>query len=133
MERKPRALIAVQPAAWPVLEGMLRERLDLVPVHAMSDALELLGREKIDLIVSSLTFSESRSLEFLVAVKADPASAGIPFLSCRVVVGILSETLVESLGRAAKLIGATDFVDIGGLPPDKARDALLAAVENCLR
>ena len=133
MEHKPRALIAVQPAAWPLLEGMLGDILDLVPVHAMPEALEILGREKFDLIVSSLTFSESRTLEFLVAVRADPRTAATPFLCCRVIVGILSEHLVESLGRAAKLCGATDFVNLGGLPPDEARDALRAAVANCLR
>ena len=134
MEHKPRALIAVQPAAWPLLEGLLADVLDLVPVHDMAGALKVLKREseRIDLIVASLTFSESRTLEFLVAVKADAQTAAIPFLCCRLLVGILSEKLVESLGRAAKLCGATDFVNVGGLPPDAARDTLRAAVTRCL-
>lgn len=85
-----------------------------------------------DLIVCSLTFSESRMLDFLVTVQADPRLAGIPFLCCRVLVGILSETLVERLGNAAKLCGAAEFVNIGGRPEDEARAALEAAVLGCL-
>ena len=129
-----RALIAVQPAAWPTMEAILGEQWDLVPVHSIVDAMQVLKREpgKIDLIVSSLTFSESRALEFLVEVKADPALAAIPFLCCRVRVGILSEQLVESLGRAARLCGATDFVNIGQMAPDEARQALRAAALRCL-
>jgi len=134
MERKPRALIAVQPAALPLLEDMLGDELDLVPVHSIAEAQSVLERERgsIALILSSLTFSESRTLEFLVAVKADPDTAAIPFLCCRLLVGILSENLVESFGRAAKLCGAADFVNIGRLPPDRAREALRAAVARCL-
>ncbi|MGQ0652191.1 MAG: hypothetical protein ACT4P4_07995 [Betaproteobacteria bacterium] len=134
MDPRRRALIAVQPAAWPRVEEILGDLLDLVPVHTIADAMQVLQseREKIHLIVSSLTFSDSRALEFLVAVKADPASAGIPFLCCRVRVGILSEHLVESLGRAARLCGATEFVNIGHLPPDEARATLRAAAMRCL-
>jgi hypothetical protein len=135
MERKPRALIAVQPAALPLVEEMLADMLDVVAVQTISEAEAVLERERgrIDLIVSSLTFSESRALEFLVAVKANPDTEAIPFLSCRVLVGILSENLVESFGRAAKLCGAADFVNIGQLSPDQAREALRAAVARCLR
>lgn len=129
---RPRALIAVQPAAWPLVEGMLGDLLDLVPVYTIPEALGVLERDDIDLIVSSLTFSESRTLEFLVAVKANPATAAIPFLCCRLLVGILSETLVESLGQAARLCGAVDFVNIGRLPRAAGRDALRAAVQSCL-
>ena len=134
MERKPRALIAVQPAALPLLEQMLGDVLDMVPVHTIAEAQAALERERgrIELIVSSLTFSESRALEFLVAVKSDPHAQAIAFLCCRVLVGILSENLVASLGRAAKLCGAADFVDIGQLPRDQAREALRAAVARCL-
>jgi CheY-like chemotaxis protein len=132
---KPRALIAVQPAAWSRVQGMLEDVLELVPVHTMAEALSLLQRDagEIDLIICSLTFSDSRMLEFLVRVKADPGTSGIPFLCCRVLVGILSENLVESLGKAARYCGAADFVNLGRLPPEEASDVLRAAVMSCLR
>jgi PleD family two-component response regulator len=135
MEAKPRALIAVQPAAWPLLKGLLEDVIELVPVHTMAEALGALERDpgKIDLIVASLTFSDSRMLEFLVTVKADPATSGIPFICCRAVVGILSENLVQSLGKAARYCGAADFVNIGRLPPGEARDVLRAAVMSILQ
>lgn len=134
MERKPRALIAVQPAALPLMLEMLGDVLDMTPVQTIAEAQGVLERERgrIELIVSSLTFSESRALEFLVAVKADPDTQAIPFLCCRMLVGILSENLVEGFGRAAKLCGAADFVNIGRLPRDEAREALRAAVARCL-
>jgi hypothetical protein len=35
-------LVAAQPAAWPVLKNLLEELADLVPVHAVSEAMQVL-------------------------------------------------------------------------------------------
>ena len=129
---RPRVLIAVQPSAWPLLKGMLEDIADVVPAYTVDEALQILQAADVDLVLATLTFSESRMLEFLVALKAEPTTSRIPFLCCRAVVGILSEQLVESLGTAAKLCGAKDFVNIGNLSSEQARDALRAAVLKCL-
>lgn len=70
MESTHRVLIASQPGAWRVLEAMLKEVVDVVPAHTTADALSILERERIDLIVSTVAFDESRMIEFLQDGKA---------------------------------------------------------------
>lgn len=104
---------------------MLEEVIDLLPVHTMADAFHVLEHDpaKIDLIICTLTFSDSR-IEFLQAVKQKPTTSGIPFLCCRVLVGRLSETLVESMGTVAKQIGAVDFINPREVPPRRGRKSV---------
>jgi PleD family two-component response regulator len=125
-------LVAAQPAAWPVLKGMLEEVFDLVPVHTARDALRVLDAGRIDVIICTLTFSDHHMLEFLLNVKGNARTSAIPFLVCRALVGLLSEQLVESLGAVVRECGA-DFINIPSLPPDEAAKGLRAAVVKCLR
>lgn len=108
--------------------------MDLSPVHTLPEALAMLEQDPraVDVIVSSLTFSDSHMLDLLLAVKQNPKTSAIPFVVCRVMVGILSENLVESLGRAAKHCGAAEFVNLGHLPDEEARQALTAAVTRAI-
>jgi hypothetical protein len=66
-----RVLMASQPEAWVVVNGMLGEVLDLVPVHTMAKAFEVLERDaaSIELIICTIAFDDSRMIEFLQAVK----------------------------------------------------------------
>jgi hypothetical protein len=127
-------LVAAQPAAWPVLKEMLEGFADLVPVHAMSEAMQVLEQEppRIDLIICTLTFSDHRMLEFLLKVKGDPKTSAIPFLVCRVLVGRLSEEMVERMGAVARQLGA-NFINLPRLPADEARKELRAAVMKSFR
>lgn len=133
MERRPRILVAAQPAAWPVLRQHLEVIADLVPVHTLSEAMRLLERDPraIDLIICTLTFSDHRMLEFLLAVRNDPRTSAIPFLVCRTIVGRLSEELVERMGVLARQFDA-EFLNFGRLPDGEAGRALAAAVRKCL-
>jgi hypothetical protein len=111
---------------------MLEELADLVPVHAMSEAMQVLEQDPagIDLIICTLTFSDHRMLEFLLKVKGNPKTSEIPFLVCRVLVGRLSEELVERMGALARQVDA-DFINLPRFPTDKARKGLSAAVMKC--
>jgi hypothetical protein len=133
MESRHRVLVAAQPAAWPVLKDMLEELADLVPVHAMSEAMQVLEQDAagIDLIICTLTFSDHHMMEFLVKVKDSPKTSAIPFLVCRVLVGRLSEELVERMGAAARQFDA-DFINLPRLPADEAQKGLSAAVMKCI-
>jgi hypothetical protein len=132
MESRHRVLVAAQPAAWPVLRDMLEELADLVPVHAMSEAVQMLEHDPagIDLIICTLTFSDHNMMEFLLKVKGNPKTSAIPFLVCRVLVGRLSEELVERMGAVARQFEA-DFINLPRLPADEARKGLSAAVMKC--
>jgi hypothetical protein len=111
---------------------MLEELADLVPVHAMSEAMQVLEQDPagIDLIICTLTFSDHRMLEFLLKVKGNPKTSEIPFLVCRVLVGRLSEELVERMGAVARQVDA-DFINLPRFPSDKAQKALSAVVMKC--
>ena len=134
MKSRQRVLVAAQPAAWPVLKDMLEELVDVVPVHVMSEAMSVLEQDApgIDLIICTLTFSDHHMLEFLLKVKGNPKTSAIPFLVCRVLVGRLSEELVERLGSGARQFEA-DFINLPRFPPDQARQALHAAVIKPLK
>ena len=122
-------LIAAQPPAAQVLEAMLRDIGNLIPVHTTADAFRILEHQQIDLIVSTIAFDSSRMLEFLVSVKGTAAVAHIPFLCSRVLAGVLRDSLVGSMGDACKACGAVDFIDVALLPPALAETTMRNAVE----
>lgn len=134
MERRPRILVAAQPAAWPVLKDLLQEHADLVPVHSIAEAMRVLGHHPpgIDLIICTLTFSDHHMLEFLLAVKGNPKTGAIPFLVCRVLVGRLSEELVERMGSVARQFDA-DFINLPRYGAQEAGRALSATVTKLLK
>jgi hypothetical protein len=133
MESRHRVLVAAQPAAWPVLKDILEEVADLVPVHAMREAMQVLEQDPpgIDLIICTLTFSDHQMLKFLLEVKNNPKTSAIPFLICRVLVGRLSELIVERMGAVARQFDA-DFINLPRYPTDEARKRLIAAVRKHL-
>jgi hypothetical protein len=70
-------------------------------------------------------------MEFLMAVKSSERTSHIPFLACRLLVGRLSEELVERMGAVATQCGA-EFINLPDLSPDAARSALQQAVKRSL-
>lgn len=132
MGTRPRVLVAAQPAAWPVLQELLEGVAELVPVHTMREAMQVLERQadRVDLILCTLTFSNHHMLDFLLEVKGSPKTSAIPFLVCRVLVGRLSEHLVERMGAVARQFEA-EFINLPRFAPDQARQALRAAVMKC--
>ena len=128
MNGSHRVLVAAQPLAWRVLQTMLGDVADLVAVHTMADAFKILERERIDLIVSTIAFDESRMMEFLQAVKRSKSTAHIPFLCSRIVPGVLRDNLVSTMRDACQECGADDLLDLARLPPDRAKAVLREAV-----
>ena len=133
MDRAHRVLIAAQPRAWRALHTMLVDVAELVPAHTTGEAFKTLERLRVDLIVSTIAFDESRMLEFLQAVKQGKSTEGIPFLCSRIFASVIRDNLVSTMRDACKESGACDFVDIARLPPDAARDVMRDAVEGCLK
>ena len=104
-----------------VLQQHLEGFADLVAVHSLSEAMRVLEQEPpaVDLVISTLTFSDHRMLEFLLEVRGNPRTGAIPFLVCRVIVGRLSEELVERMGVLARQFDA-EFLNFGRLPDGEA-------------
>ena len=132
MDGTHRVLVAARPTVWREIQAMLDGTVDLVPVHTPHDALRILERERINLILVTVAFDESRMVEFVQAVKAHPAAGAIPLLCARVVPSLMRDSLIGATRDACKACGAVDLVDVATLPADNAKAALRAAVEACL-
>jgi response regulator RpfG family c-di-GMP phosphodiesterase len=134
MEGRHRVLIAAQPAASTVVQRMLAGVVDVVPAYTVADAFHVLERDsaRIDLILTTIAFDESHMVEFLQAVKRNARTSNIPFLCSRVLPGVLSQSLVQSMRSACKQCGAVDLVDIAALETDAGQAVLRAAVTTCL-
>jgi two-component system cell cycle response regulator len=90
-------------------------------VEQIDEALEWLGRQKPDLIISDLHLGKERGEDFYAKVKARPALRTVPFV-------FLSSTQPTSIDRRDALAaGADRFLE---RPIDNAR--LLAEIEACL-
>lgn len=128
MEVRQRALVAAQVTAWARLQPLLHPLLDTVHVQTRNDAFKTIDRERIDLIICTLAFEESRMIEFLQAVKRTASAASIPFICCRALPSVLSDSMVEHMRAACLQAGADALVDIAKLEHDKAQGVLKSAV-----
>lgn len=132
MSGKRRILVAAQPSAQTVLKVMLGDLANLSAARTTADAFEILERERIDLIICTVAFDESRMTEFLATVKRTTSTKHIPFLCARAVPGIIRDSLVSTIRDGCKAIGAADLVDIAKLSPEQAKAAMRAAVRRVL-
>jgi response regulator RpfG family c-di-GMP phosphodiesterase len=108
---------------------MLADVVDVIPAHTMDEALKILKRDGIDLILCTVAFDDSQMMEFLQAVKlTTSAAAGVPFLCTRALKGVLRDSLVDVMRDACKEAGAVDMIDIANLPADRAQTVLRTAV-----
>jgi CheY-like chemotaxis protein len=132
MEVRQRAMVAAQLAAWARLQPLLDPLVDTVHVQTLHDAFETLDRERIDLIICTVAFEESRMIELLQAVRRTASAASIPFVCCRALPSVLSDNMVEHMRAACIQAGADALVDIAKLDHDKAQSVLKSAVTACL-
>ena len=125
-----RVLIAAQPAAAAVLQRMLEGIADSVATHSRADAFTALDQDaaSIALIISTVAFDESRMIDFLQAVKREPAMRDIPFLCMRVLPTVLSDSLIGQVGAVCRDCGAVDMLDIATLGDQEGQAALIKAV-----
>lgn len=79
---------------------------------SVEEAESLLTRTRYDLILCTLQFDGSRWADLLRRAKANSASREVPFLILKVTQGVLSDTIIDSSLKAAKLIGADDSVNL---------------------
>ena len=132
VENRYRTLVAVQLGAWKRLHAILDPLVDLVPVHTTQEALQVLDQQRIDLIICTIAFDDSRMIDFLQAVKRKVPAGAIPFICARVLPGVLPERMVQTTAMVCVQCGAATFVDLAKLDDDKAQDVLAAALTSCL-
>lgn len=71
MQVRQRALVAAQAAARARLQPLLDELVDTVHVQTIKDAFKTLERERIDLIICTLAFEDSRMIDFFASRQAN--------------------------------------------------------------
>lgn len=112
--RKPRALVADSEHGAALLAKILGGEFDLVPVHEMSDALDIVQASvhAIDVIICGQRFAGSQMLDFLACVKAYAPTHDVPFVCYRLEETQLNPAVLRGMREACEALGALAYIDI---------------------
>lgn len=102
-------MAAVTPPSLRILRPMIAGRCQVIPAYTMQVAMELV-RDRIQLVVCSLHFDESRMFDLLSYMRI--AVPRLPVVCCCMMPTQLSEAAMHDLTVAARELGAVDFVDM---------------------
>ena len=108
--RKPRVLIAGTPKAIGIIGAALDDGVEVVTASTIGDALRCC-RADIALVITHVTFDESRMLDFLQALHA-ARGKDRPAVVCLRVFGRMSEALRRATIDALNVLGVTSFIDL---------------------
>jgi CheY-like chemotaxis protein len=115
---KPRALVADSPESFAVIARTLGDELDLVPVHTVTEAVDLLqgstvvkGRT-VDVIICGQQFEGSQMLQFLEVVKAYKPTSRTPFICCRALPTRISDGGLAAMRETCEALGALAYIDL---------------------
>jgi CheY-like chemotaxis protein len=120
---KPRALVADGEESFAVISRILGDELDLVPVHTVTEAVDLLQGSAVvkgrgfDVIVCGQHFEGSQMLRFLEVVKAYKPTSRTPFICCRALPTRISGGGLAAMREACEALGALAYIDL----PDRER------------
>jgi len=139
--QRKRVLIADSTRGCEVIAGVLGDEFALVPVHTLSEALDLVQSsaattQRIDAIVCGQHFEGSQMLRFLECVKEYRATSSIPFIGCRALPTHLGAGALAGMREACEALGAVAYIDLAGRTRSAGeeraaiefRDAVRAAV-----
>jgi DNA-binding response OmpR family regulator len=93
----------------------------VTPVARVEEALASLAQQRPDVIISDVHIGKERGVDFFARVKAQPATASIPFV-------FITSTALHVTDRLHTLTSGADCFIVR--PIDGAR--LLAEIEACL-
>lgn len=109
-----RVLIAARPVVLDALQELFEPTLFVHSADSLESALRTLGsRVKVELIICTIQFDESRMFDLLRVAKA--RYPDIPFVCCRVLDSDAPRISLEALRIASEALGAVAFLDLPGL------------------
>lgn len=108
----------------------LGESAELVTACTGAEALRRCGGD-IALVITHVTFDESRMLDLLQALRACTASRRVPVVCLRVF-GSLSEAMREAVVEALEVIGDARFIDLYELREEFGEAAALERLRELL-
>ena len=96
--------------------GILRRILvdhDLICAQTLLEAERLLGEARVDLIVCTVLFDESRMFDFLRIAKAKREWRDIPFICARLRREVIDTPVaLEGVAFSCRTLGAVAFLDV---------------------
>jgi hypothetical protein len=108
MPARPRILIATAKPGFDVISGLFGEVAETVYAFTLGDAIHHLGEGRIDLILCTIHFDESRMFDFVRYARSIAPS--VPIVCTRLLDTRLSGSLLDAMIIAAESLGAT-FID----------------------
>jgi CheY-like chemotaxis protein len=130
---KRRVMIADSAEGCALLARILGDEFALVPVHTLTEALDLVQgtavakNASVDAIVCGQHFEGSQMLKFLECLKAYEPTRAIPFICCRSKPTQLTGNALAAMREACEALGAVAFIDLPGIEERSGAEA--AAVE----
>jgi hypothetical protein len=106
---------------------------ELVPLHTLEEARNVLDAGRYECIVLGIQFDESRMLRLLQYLRAQEAHRSIAAVCVIGARGRLSEVALEAFRKAARVLEAAAVLDINDFPDDPEGNARLrTAIEQAL-
>jgi CheY-like chemotaxis protein len=105
-----RLLVAVKPRSHDTMSRALTPGYSFTLCSSLVTAQWLLNQD-FDLIVCGMNFDDSRMFDLLRYVRNHPATRSTPFLCLKLAEGMLQTSVFKSVEKAARLLGADDFID----------------------
>jgi DNA-binding response OmpR family regulator len=128
-------LVAATPPVQEILRDALEDEFDIILCGNLEQAKQLLNKP-VDLVICTVLFDDSRMFDFLRYAKTNPVTKSIPFICARARRGSLPHNEVKTFMKAAKVLGADEFVDIHAwineLGAERAFDELRATIRRYL-
>lgn len=120
-------LVAGTLPAIKTVQDLLGTEVRYMPARSLAEALRGLGANP-DLILCNVRFDESRMLDLLQAVKAEPATRDTPFVCFRLTP--LTIALRKSIEISVLALGALAFVDLSSPDRDAAEATLREIIQH---
>lgn len=133
-------MVADSPEGFLAISAILGDEFDLVPVHTVTEALDILqgsavmnGRA-VDVIIAGQHFESSQMVHFLQCVKAYKPTSHVPFICC----GALPTQLsygggLAAMREACEALGALAYIDISEEGKGPGKEAVAVEFREAIR
>lgn len=129
MKKKPKVLIAADPAAIPKIAQSLSEH-ELLATTSLKQAEELLKADGIDLFVVGVHFDDSRALEFINQVRLDGRHHATPIVVFRSQPSDHAEILKQTFQVMKTIRGVTEYLELDADDGEQLRASINRALVN---
>ena len=128
--RKPQVLVAGTARALRIVSEALADSADLVSAVSAAEARQRCGAG-IELVVTHITFDESRMLEYVQSLRASAANRDVPVVCLRLF-GQLSEARRRGIVNALGVLGNARLIDLYEMREQAGEDAARRQLKELL-